>query len=165
MLVFGSFGSQRRSLDHLMLELTMSPHKDIWNQTQVLWESSTEPPLQPFDVFRLSKTVSVLVTIAMMKPHDEKDSFCSQFHITVYHQKQWGQKLMRGRADAEAVEGAPHYLALHGLTSLRYRGSQDHQPRDGPTHQSLIKKMSHRLAYSPILWRHFLSGGSLLSDD
>jgi hypothetical protein len=32
-------------------------------------------------------------------------------------------------------------------------------------HQSLIKKMLCRIAYRTILWKHFLSGGSLLSDD
>lgn len=32
-------------------------------------------------------------------------------------------------------------------------------------HQFPIKKMPHRLPYSPILWRHFLNWISLLSDD
>ena len=36
--------------------------------------------------------------------------------------------------------------------------------RLGPPHQSLIKKMLYRLAYSPIIWRHFLNRGFLLSD-
>jgi hypothetical protein len=48
---------------------------------------------------------------------------------------------------------------------------QDHQPRDGPTHNKLspvmpmTKKMPYMLAYSPILWRDFLALCSLLSDD
>ena len=32
-------------------------------------------------------------------------------------------------------------------------------------YQSLIKEIPYRLAYSPILWRHFLNWGFLLSDD
>jgi hypothetical protein len=32
-------------------------------------------------------------------------------------------------------------------------------------HKSLIKKTPYRLAYSPIIWEHFLNWGSLLSDD
>jgi hypothetical protein len=32
-------------------------------------------------------------------------------------------------------------------------------------YQLPVKKMPCRLAYSPILWRHFLNQGSLLSDD
>ena len=45
-------------------------------------------------------------------------------------------------------------------------GMQPHTMAWVLTHQSLIKKMSYRLAYSPILRRHyFLNGGSLLSDD
>ena len=32
-------------------------------------------------------------------------------------------------------------------------------------HESLIRKIPNRLVYSPILWRHFLSCDSLLSDD
>ena len=32
-------------------------------------------------------------------------------------------------------------------------------------HQSLIKKIPYKLAYTPILWRHSLNGGSLLSDN
>jgi hypothetical protein len=32
-------------------------------------------------------------------------------------------------------------------------------------HQSLIRKIPCRLAYSSVLWRHFLNLGFLLSDD
>ena len=58
-----------------------------------------------------------------------------------------------------------YWLAPNGLLSLlsSYK-TQDHQPRDGPTHnelviphQSLIKKLLGRLAYSQISWRHFLT--------
>ena len=60
--------------------------------------------------------------------------------------------------------------SFHGLLSLLSFRTQDLQPRDGTSHhalshQSLIRKILYRLACSPILWRHFLSGGSLLSGD
>jgi hypothetical protein len=58
-----------------------------------------------------------------------------------------------------------YWLAPHGLLSwLSYR-TQDHQPRDGTTHnglgpliprQSLIKKMLYRSAHSTISLRHFI---------
>jgi hypothetical protein len=45
----------------------------------------------------------------------------------------------------------------HGLLSLLSYITQDHQPRDGTTRngcalplQSLMEKMAHRLAYSPV---------------
>jgi hypothetical protein len=64
----------------------------------------------------------------------------------------------------------PWRVLLTGLLSLLSYGTQDHQPRDdtthrrlGPPHQSLIKNMTNKLTYSPIL--HFLNGGSLLSGD
>jgi hypothetical protein len=49
------------------------------------------------------------------------------------------------------------------LRQLSYR-TQDHQPRKAATHnglvlpyRSLIKKMFYKLAYNPIVWRHFLN--------
>ena len=64
-----------------------------------------------------------------------------------------------------------YQLASYSLLSLLHYRTQDHQPRDGPAHnrlapptmgwalphQSLIKKMPCRLAYSLVLWRHFLN--------
>lgn len=63
-------------------------------------------------------------------------------------------------AHAEAMEGAASWLAHHGLpielTTTR--------PGIAPPivawalpHQSLAKKMPHRLAYILILWSHFLN--------
>jgi hypothetical protein len=50
---------------------------------------------------------------------------------------------------------ADFWLAPHGLLNLLSYRTQDHQPRDGathnglgPPHQSPIKKMSCRLAYN-----------------
>jgi hypothetical protein len=68
-----------------------------------------------------------------------------------------GRNLEAG-ADAEAMEGAAYWLAPPGLLCLLSYRIQDHQPRDGPTHngldsphQSLIKKIH----YSPIFWGAF----------
>jgi hypothetical protein len=52
------------------------------------------------------------------------------------------------------MEGAAYWLALYELLSLLSFRTQDHQRRDGSNkqlglrHQSLIKKMPYRLAYS-----------------
>lgn len=51
--------------------------------------------------------------------------------------------------------------------------TQDDLPRGGTTHNGLcssttitnLKKKSHRSAYSPIKWKHFLNRGSLFPDD
>lgn len=50
-----------------------------------------------------------------------------------------------------------------GLLSLLPVRIQDHQPA-GPPALSLIRKLLYRTAHSPILWRHFLNKGSLLSE-
>jgi hypothetical protein len=57
------------------------------------------------------------------------------------------------------------------LSLLSYR-PQDHSPGVAPPtmswalpHQSLVKKMSYRLAYNLNLWRYFLNRGFPLSDD
>lgn len=67
----------------------------------------------------------------------------------------WKQKLMQ--------RGVAYWLAPCDLFSRPYR-TQDYWPGDGITHngphQSLNKKMPYRLAYSPVLWRHFFNSGS-----
>lgn len=86
------------------------------------------------------------------------------FH-NIAHQRKSGQELTKSRnleagTDAEAMEGAASWLAHHGLpielTTTR--------PGIAPPivawtlpHQSLVKKMPHRLAYILILWSHFLN--------
>ena len=54
------------------------------------------------------------------------------------------------------------YLGPHGLLSLLSYRTQDHQPRDGTTHDALglphrlvNKKTLSRIAYSPVLLGHF----------
>ena len=44
----------------------------------------------------------------------------------------WRQELMQ-----KPWRGAAYWLALHGLLSLLSYRTQDHQPRDGPTHNGL----------------------------
>ena len=68
--------------------------------------------------------------------------------------------------------GATYWLGHHGLLNLLSYKTQDHQPRNGTTHkglgppqQSLIKKTPHRHIYIQILWRYFLNGASLHSED
>jgi len=82
-----------------------------------------------------------------------KGLFHSQFHTTVHHQKEWGQRLKQSRdlesgANAKAMEGCCLLACSCGFLILTSYRSQDHQLRDGPTHnglglphQSLIKKI------------------------
>jgi hypothetical protein len=75
-------------------------------------------------------------------------------------------------ADAGAIEECCLLACSHGLLSLLSYRTQDYQPLGdtiimiwGLPHQSLIKKIPYRLAYSPILWRHFINSGHHLSQD
>jgi hypothetical protein len=74
----------------------------------------------------------------------------------------WRQELMQ-----RPWRDVLYWLASPGLLSLLSYRTQDHQPRDGTTHngpshpRSLIEKMP----YSWISWRHFLKGGSFLCDN
>jgi hypothetical protein len=79
--------------------------------------------------------------------------------------------------------GAAYCLTLYGFLSLFSYRTQDYQPRNGTTHSGLspsipispfipinkmpyaCKKKKKKNAYSPILRRHFLNQGSLLSED
>jgi hypothetical protein len=67
----------------------------------------------------------------------------------------------------EMMGVAAYWLASPALLSLLSYRTQNHQPRDGTTHngpfhpQSLIEKMP----YSWISWRHFLKRGSSLCDN
>ena len=54
--------------------------------------------------------------------------------------------------EAESTEGSCSLVCSSWLTQ-----------QAGPSHNH--KSVPYRLAYSPTLWRHFLSWGSLLSDD
>ena len=64
------------------------------------------------------------------------------FHIAAHHQRKSGQELRLGRnleagADAEVIEGCCLLACSHGLLSLLSYRTQDHQPIDGTTHNSL----------------------------
>ena len=72
-----------------------------------------------------------------------KDVFCLHFHITVYHQRKSGQELKQGRnlepgADAAIMEGCCSLACSSWLVNLLSYRTQDHQPRDGTTHNRLI---------------------------
>jgi hypothetical protein len=65
-----------------------------------------------------------------------------------------------------------YWLVTHGLLSLLSYRTKTTRPGMAPPitgwalpHQLLIKEMPYSLACSPVLWRHFLNWGSLLSDD
>jgi hypothetical protein len=71
-----------------------------------------------------------------------KGLLSSHFLIVIHHQKEVRQELKQGRnleaeADAEAMEGCCLLTCSHGLLSLLSYKTQDHQPRDGTTHNSL----------------------------
>jgi hypothetical protein len=72
----------------------------------------------------------------------------------------WRQELMR-----RPWRCAAYWLAPHGLLSLLSFRCQDHQPRNGTTHNGPVPPTSitKKIPYSQILRRHFLNGGSLLS--
>ena len=63
---------------------------------------------------------------------------------------------------------AAWWIASCGLLSFFSPTSYNQLPRDDSAHmawvlphQSPVKKMSHRLAYRPVLWKHFSYSGSL----
>lgn len=62
---------------------------------------------------------------------------------------------------------AAYWVVPHGLLCLlSHRGQELHHPQWAGTSPSITNfKNPYRLAYSPILQRHFLDRGSLLSDD
>jgi hypothetical protein len=71
-------------------------------------------------------------------------------------------------ADTETMKEY-HFLACSACSLIEPRTTS---PGMAPptmgwalTHISIIKKMPYRLAYSLIVWRHFLNWGSLLSND
>ena len=97
------------------------------------------------------------------------------FHTIVHHWKKSGQELLnraknwRQELMQRPWRGAAYWLAPHGLVSLISYKIQDHQPRDGTTHNGLSsttsitnKEIPYRFAYNLILWRHFLNSGFFL---
>jgi hypothetical protein len=67
---------------------------------------------------------------------------------------QAGQELMQ-----KPWRSAVYWHVPHSLLFLLSYGIQDHQSKDGPTHNG------PRLAYSPILQRQFLNESSFISDN
>ena len=86
--------------------------------------------------------ILVKVSTATMKHYHSKTwggkgAFGVHFHITVHYWRKLGQAQTGQDPDAEAMEGAAYWLALHGLLSLLSYRTQDHQSRDGITHNRL----------------------------
>lgn len=122
------------------------------------------------------------VTFVGMKHNDQsnlgrKGFVLWSFHITVHYQRKSGQEFKEGRnleagADAEAVERScllacpltfTYSACCHIELKTPTQGWHHSQQTGFPfPSQSLIKKMPFRLAYSPILWKHFLHWGSFL---
>ena len=122
------------------------------------------------------------MTIAVRKHHDQSKLWRKGFIFLSFPQHYSSPKEVRTGIQTCQEPDSRNWCRGHGgvlLTGLllvacsallSYR-TQDCQPRGGPTmgwarpYQSLIKKMSYGYLLSPILWRHFLNRGSLLSDD
>lgn len=84
------------------------------------------------------------------------------FHTTIHHQRKLEQELKQDRTwRQETMMGAAYWYALIACSACSYR-TRDHEPRVVLLHQSLLKKMLYRLAWSPVLGRHFLNWGSPL---
>jgi len=90
-----------------------------------------------------------------------KGLFGLHFHSTAHRWRRSGQELtqeLEAGADAEAMEGAAHWLASPGLLSLLSYRTRDHQPRGwhhpqwaglSPS-QSLIKEMLYQYGSRPV---------------
>lgn len=125
---------------------------------------------------------SSLLSVAMAKTMTnatwaEKNLFSSQ--VTIHP---WGnpkQELKAG-TEVEKMEECCVLAFSSWLIQLAFlynprlsATTQDDLPRGGATHNGLcssttiinLKKISHRSAYSPIKWKHFLNQGSLFPDD
>jgi hypothetical protein len=104
---------------------------------------------------------------------EEGASFSLHFHVTVHHQRKSGQELTQDRnleagADAEAMEGCCLLACFSWLAQLAYK-IQDHQSRDGTTHNGLGPPLlDHQLRKLLTAGSHggiFLKGGSILCDN
>ena len=107
-----------------------------------------------------------------------KGLFGLHFHSTVHHWRKSGRELKQVRKPGVRSWCRGHEgVLLIGLLFTACSACFLVKPRAtilgvlsliivwALPYQSLIKKMSYSLAYSLILWRHFLSGISLVSDD
>jgi hypothetical protein len=120
-----------------------------------------------------------------MEHHDQNQAKEERVYLAytstsiVHHWRKSGQEHTQGRnleagADAEAMEGC---CLLAGLFSMTYSACFLIEPRTTNLrvalssmdwalwHQSLIRKLSYRLACSLVLWSCFLNWDSHLSND
>lgn len=114
---------------------------------------------------------AIIVVINTMTKATSEERFIWLYTYTVHHWRT--QDRNRAGADAEATERycllgcSPMAGSASLLIELRTSSPEVNTIHYGLslTHQSLIKKMLYRLAYSPELWMHFLSWSSLLAHD
>jgi hypothetical protein len=122
------------------------------------------------------------VTIDAMKHHHQKKPGEERLtHFTWYsiiEGCQTGQELKQGRTWRQELMQRPWRSAAYWIALMACSACFLIEPRTtslgmapptmgiphGP-HQSLIKKMPNKLAYSLILWRQFLNRSSFFSDD
>jgi hypothetical protein len=159
---------------HTPAELAPQPMKKMFIQLWCLpWILACRPwgtasggrPWRP--------SVLGVVTITLMK-HLDQSNLRVPHHLFIVKGSQgrtscragtWRQELMQ-----RPWRGAAFWLASHGLLNLLSYRTQDPQHRGGTTHSglgppTLITKKMLYIAYGLMLWRHFLSWGSLLSDN
>lgn len=125
--------------------------------------------------------VLVRISIATMRHlHDQRASWRGKglfdvcFRVTIHHQRRSGQKLKtetwRQKLMQKPWIGFAYWLPHFSLPAqLSYR-IQTTNPRTAHSQKAETSSINHIflrkcLAYSPILWSHFLNWGSLLSDD
>ena len=118
-------------------------------------------------LFEKSDSVLVRVSIALMKHRGQKSKLGRKGFIWLIlpHHCSSGQELIQGRnveagAGAEAMEECCLLACFPGLFSLLSYRPQDHQPRNGTTHNGLGSPMSiinQENSLQLNLWRHGLN--------
>ena len=136
-----------------------------------------EPTKKPWwPAFRNSVLVTVIT--AVMKHHDQCDLGVKGFkQLLIIEGSQDRNSSKAETWRQEPLLQSPWRGAAYGLFPLACSACLLIEPRTtspgvvSPTmcwtlsHPSLIKKMSYKHVYSPVLWRRFLNWGSFLSDD
>ena len=95
-----------------------------------------------------------------MKKQVGEETYLAYTSISLFIIKGYQGRNLEAGADAVAME--EHYLLACSACFLiepRTNSPGMIPPQPNP------KKMLYSLAYSPVIWRHFLTWGSLLSDD
>lgn len=159
------------------LMFLVNSHKETKQQKRKN-KKSLHPPIHQVK-WVWEKFLPVLVFIAMIKHSDQKEVGEEWVCFTYTSTYTPSLKEVRGRTQnraeiwkqelkPEPCRSVSYWLAQQDLLSLLLYIPQDHQIKDGTTHnglgsphQVLVKKMPDRR----IFWRHFLNWRSLLSDN